>query len=63
MDNRGTVMQIYKLLLRWTQEAGHLATLGNLFSQMQQVGTSVTINWNSIAKYLDITLADIRACK
>lgn len=62
-DISGTVMQKYTLLLKWFQGAGHTATFRNLFSLMQQEGTSVTIDCDSIAKYLKIKPEDIRACK
>ncbi|XP_053375946.1 uncharacterized protein LOC123534516 [Mercenaria mercenaria] len=62
-DHHKTEMRIYNLLLTWRQQAAPDTTLGHLFHQMLQVGTSVTVEWRSIAKYLDIDERDIRACK
>ncbi|XP_053375944.1 uncharacterized protein LOC128547373 [Mercenaria mercenaria] len=56
-------MCIYHLLLTWRQQAAPDTTLGQLFHQMLQVGTSVTVDWRTIAEYLDIDERDIRACQ
>ncbi|XP_053406425.1 uncharacterized protein LOC123546678 [Mercenaria mercenaria] len=58
-----TEMRIYNLLLTWREHAAPDTTLCHLFHQMLQVGTSVAVEWRTIAKYLDIDERDIRACK